>query len=135
MSVRLGIGRSKIGPSAVADTVTMAPARKQNMTPLARLYSVTSWRPQIFSSWKYSVSRARVAMGAVRVIQLSTANRLPSNRPTIRSKALTPRGNEQRADHQLRARHVFPGVHADKTLEPEQRPLGNRLAFEFCRGR
>ncbi len=29
-------------PSAVAETVTMAPARKQNITPLARLYSVTS---------------------------------------------------------------------------------------------
>ncbi len=34
------------------------------------------------------------------------------------------RGDEQRADHQLRARHVFAGVHAHEALEPQQRRWG-----------
>ncbi len=51
LSLNSGMGNLNQTPSAVADTVTMAPARKQNITPFARLYSVTSCRPQIFSSW------------------------------------------------------------------------------------
>ena len=51
---------------------------------------MTSVRPQIFSSWKYSVMRARTAMGAVRNTQLSTASRLPTKRPPTTVEALTP---------------------------------------------
>jgi len=89
-SFRPGMSMPNQRPAAVAFTVTIAPARKQNITPFARLYAVTSLRPQIFSSWKYSVSRARTAMGAVRNIQLSTASRLPAKRPPTTAGALTP---------------------------------------------
>jgi len=37
LSSRLGIGKSTQTPTAVADTVIIEPARKQNITPLARL--------------------------------------------------------------------------------------------------
>ena len=50
VSVSSGIGKSNHTPTAVAETVIIAPARKQNMTPLAKLYSVTNLRPQIISS-------------------------------------------------------------------------------------
>ncbi len=90
VSLSAGIEMSNQTPTAVALTVTMAPARKQNISPFARLYAVTSVRPQIFSNWKYSVRRARVAIGAVSSSQLSTASRLPTARPPTTAAALTP---------------------------------------------
>ena len=51
VSSNLGIGNSNHTPTAVAETVIIAPAKKQNMMPLARLYSTTRSRPQIRSSW------------------------------------------------------------------------------------
>ena len=38
-------------PTAVVATVTIDPARKQNMIPFARLYMTTRFRPQILSKW------------------------------------------------------------------------------------
>ena len=50
VSVNLGIGISKGIPTAVAETVIIDPAKKQNKIPLARLYPVTNFLPHIFSN-------------------------------------------------------------------------------------
>ena len=73
-------------------------------------------------------------MGAVKKVQLNTASRLPTSRPKMKSKALTPAGQEQRADHQLGARHVLAGELADVALQPEQGLLRHRLALVFVDG-
>ena len=50
VSVSFGMGISKGIPTAVADTVIIEPAKKQNKIPLAKLYPVTNFLPHIFSS-------------------------------------------------------------------------------------
>ena len=50
VSVNLGIGILKGIPTAVAETVIIEPAKKQNKIPFARLYPVTNFLPQIFSN-------------------------------------------------------------------------------------
>jgi hypothetical protein len=50
VSVNLGIGISAGIPTALADTVIIDPAKKQNKISLAKLYATTNFLPQIFSN-------------------------------------------------------------------------------------
>jgi hypothetical protein len=56
---------------------------------------------------------------------------LPSSRPKMKSKALTPEARKSGHDHQLRAGDVLARKLTDVILQPEQGLVGHRLTLVF----